>query len=77
MDEQDNRDLYSTKMLASMLSKDGNTIRMLAAKHKIGIRFGRDWIFNAADIERMRAIPGPGRPRKVKSDDPLPTGNPE
>jgi hypothetical protein len=54
--------LYDTKTAGEMIGKKAVTVRWMAAKHNIGQRVGRDWVFTDADIERMKALPGPGRP---------------
>lgn len=60
--------LYDTKTAGELLGKRPVTIRAMALKNKIGQRIGRDWIFTDADIELLKALPGPGRP--VSKDGP-------
>ena len=57
--------LYSTADVTELVGKAESTVRMLAAKHGIGRKIARSWIFTREDIERLRQIPGPGRPRQT------------
>lgn len=56
--------LYSTPEAAAILGKAPSTIRQNARRHGIGTVVGRSRVFNEADLERLRAVPGPGQPRK-------------
>lgn len=38
------------------------TVRMLARKHSIGTKVGRDWLFTEANIQAMADLPRAGRP---------------
>jgi hypothetical protein len=54
--------LYSTADVTDILNKAECTVRMLAAKHGIGRKIARSWVFTDEDVELLRKIPGPGRP---------------
>ncbi len=54
--------LYDTKAAGELIGKRPVTVRAMALKNNIGQRIGRDWIFTDADIDRLKALPGPGRP---------------
>lgn len=54
--------LYSTADVTELLDKAESTVRMLAAKHGIGRKIARSWVFTDEDVELLRKIPGPGRP---------------
>lgn len=65
--------LYSTADVTEIVNKAESTVRMLAAKHRIGRKIARSWVFTDEDIQRLRQIPGPGRrpnnpTRKTLSD---------
>jgi hypothetical protein len=53
---------YNTTEAGRLTGKKPVTVRQLAKTHNIGTRVGRDWVFTEADIERLKAIPKPGRP---------------
>lgn len=59
--------LYSTAEAAAATGKAVQTIRQLAKSHSIGQRIGRDWVFTQDDIERLKAVPKPGRPAFKKA----------
>jgi hypothetical protein len=60
--------LYNCKTAAELTGRSPVTVRQLARTRGIGRRVGRDWVFTDADIARLKAIPGPGRP--VSKSDP-------
>lgn len=55
--------LYSTADITELLNKAESTVRMLAAKHDIGRKVSGRWVFTDDDIDALRALPGPGRPK--------------
>jgi len=59
--------LLSTEDVKELLADRGRpielvTIRHHARTHHIGTKVGRDWVFTEDDVERLLALPGPGRP---------------
>ncbi len=54
--------LYTGKEVAEMTGRKPVTVRRLAIVHEIGFKMGRDWVFTPDDIEKIKAIPKPGRP---------------
>jgi len=38
------------------------SVRALARQYGIGQKLARDWLFSERDLEKMAALPGPGRP---------------
>lgn len=64
---------YTTADVAREIGCDPATIRRRAADSHgtIGRRHGRDWLFTAADLDRLRATvrPGPGCPAFVAGND--------
>lgn len=63
--------LYTTADAAREIGCDPATIRRRAKDSSIGRRHGRDWLFTAADLDRLRAVvrPGPGCPAFVPGND--------
>lgn len=57
--------LATTEQVAAHLGKAPRTVRALAAAHGIGIQIADRRLFDEAAITQLRAIPGPGRPRKA------------
>lgn len=60
--------LYDTNLLpvaavAAILGKSPTTIRAQLAALGIGQKIGRDYLINDADLTRLEAVPGPGRPK--------------
>ena len=62
--------LLTAEQIAKELGKSVEAIRKIAAKHNIGTKLGRDWIFTEQDIKAFEAIPGPGRPFGAKDSRP-------
>jgi hypothetical protein len=66
--------LYGSKQVAAMLHKRPVTIRANAKKYGIGRILSHDYIFTDEDIEKLRALPAVGRPKRAPkepvSDDP-------
>jgi hypothetical protein len=58
---------YTTKEAADALGiKSTGQVRQLAAALGVGEKWGRDWMFTDADLDRMRqrnTSPGPKGPR--------------
>lgn len=54
----------NTEQVAAYLGKDPVTIRANAQKLGVGTKLGRDWLFGWSDIDKIAAIPNPGRPVK-------------
>jgi len=50
-------------MAAAMLGKSPTTIRAQLAALGIGQKWGRDYLISGADLTRLEAVPGPGRPK--------------
>jgi hypothetical protein len=59
--------LYDCKDAAKILNKKPITVRKNAREHSIGRVVGGAWIFTEADVEALRKLPGPGRPKGDKS----------
>jgi len=57
--------LYSIAEVAKITGKAVVTVRMLVRSHNLGKKVGRDWVLTDDDIEKLRNIPGPGRPPKA------------
>lgn len=57
-----NNKLYNSDEAGHLTGRKGVTVRQLAKVHGIGQRVGRNWVFTDEDIERLKAIPKPGRP---------------
>lgn len=58
-------ELHTSDDAAAAVNRSGPWVRAAAAKHNIGWRVGRDWVFRPDDIERLHAIVAaakPGRP---------------
>jgi len=55
----------NTVTAAQKFGKTPAMIRWLAQKHQIGVKIGRDWLFDDADMARLATCPKPGRPRKT------------
>lgn len=54
--------MMTTIQVAQRLGVDPSRVRQLAIKHRIGRKFGRDWMFSARDVARLAARntkPGP------------------
>lgn len=58
--------LYSSTEVAALVGKAASTVKQLARTHDIGRIVGHSRVFTEEDIERLRALPGPGRPRTPK-----------
>lgn len=59
-------ELRTSDEAAAAVNRSAPWVRAIAAKHGIGWRVGRDWVFRPDDIERLRVIVAaakPGRPR--------------
>lgn len=59
------RELRTADEAAAAVNRSGPWVRAAAAKHGIGWRVGRDWVFDAASIQALRDIAlaaKPGRP---------------
>jgi hypothetical protein len=54
--------LYNSEEAGQLTGRKAVTVRQLAKDHGIGQHVGRDWVFTQEDIERLKAIPKPGRP---------------
>lgn len=46
----------NTTAVAAQIGCDPSTIRRLAAQHGVGQKIGRDWIFTAGDVDKLRRI---------------------
>lgn len=57
--------LYTCAEAGALLDKAPVTVRQLARRHNIGSIVGKTRVFDAADLERLRALPGPGRPKRA------------
>lgn len=59
--------LYTTEDAAEILDRPLRNVQWATKKHNIGIHLGRDWVLTERDLELLRSLPGPGRPkRKVR-----------
>jgi hypothetical protein len=56
---------YNAEQVAQLLKKSAVAIRLVAAKHNIGTRLSREWVFTDEDIEQFKKIKR-GRPMKPK-----------
>lgn len=62
---------YTTAQVAQMTGKAERSIRKAAQVNKIGRKIGRDWLFGAADIAKIRAIKmGPPKGKRKKKAEP-------
>ena len=48
--------LYTASQLAKQLGCTPQTITRNAARHKIGRKLGRQWVFDTAEAERLRQL---------------------
>lgn len=55
-------ELLSVADAAEQLGIKERRMRVLISEHGLGRRIGRDYVLTPADVERMRARPGAGRP---------------
>ena len=64
--------LYTVNQVAAMLDKAAVTVRKAARVHGIGSKAGRDHLFTATDVERLRVVirDHSGRPAKVSHTPP-------
>lgn len=46
----------TTATAAAQIGCNPSTVRRLAAQHGVGVKIGRDWIFTAADVAKLRRI---------------------
>jgi hypothetical protein len=49
------QDLLTAAQVAADLGISGRLVRHIAVRDGVGSRVGRDWVFGAADLERLRA----------------------
>ncbi len=59
-----NATLYTAEEAAKLTGINLVTLRRRARVYKIGRRVGRDWLFEPADLDKLRAQPQLGRPFK-------------
>jgi len=57
--------IFTADEVAEILGKTRTPIYNAARRYGIGKKTGGIWIFSVADIEKLRALPEPGRPRKA------------
>ena len=62
LDMADRKRPYTTTEVAEIIGVHPRQVRHLAQKHRIGTRFGRDWLFTAADVRKFKDRPQIGRP---------------
>ena len=66
---------YTTRGAAAELGLAVDSVRAYVRKYEIGVRFGRDWMLDEKDLAviRWHMQQGPGRPKKRRDIDTLPT----
>lgn len=65
--------IYTVYEAAELMNKSHISVRTLVRRYGYGRKVGRDWILTDDDIEKLKAIPGPGRPRGAKDNRPRKT----
>lgn len=60
--------LYTIKGAARKVNMGVHKLRSRASRAKVGIDFDKLWVFTDADLEVIKAMRGPGQPRKVKPE---------
>lgn len=68
-------ELLSAEDVAQRTGRAPGTIRNLAARRGIGTKVGRDYVFAADDVERIRSL-RPGRPPQSGIDPSLAASRP-
>lgn len=57
--------LYNSAQVAELTGRVQDAVNLIARRHGIGVKVGRDWVFTAEDVEAIRQIPRKGgRPPK-------------
>ena len=64
---------YTTEQVSQMIGVTDARVRQMAiaSNGAIGRKWGRDWVFTDADLDRMRqrnTAPGPRGPRRKEGD---------
>lgn len=56
MQEEAMQETYTTKQVADMIGVNASRVRQLAiaSEGTIGRKWGRDWMFTAADVQALR-----------------------
>jgi hypothetical protein len=64
----ENENTYTTQQAAARLGITKARVRQIAIDHKgaIGRKWGRDWMFTDADLDRMRQRNTTRGPRKIE-----------
>lgn len=60
--------LYTAEEAAELTGVNLVTLRRRARVYKIGQRAGRDWLFETADLDKLRVQPQLGRPFKPTTE---------
>jgi len=58
---------YTVKEAAAQTGKTQAALRKLSARHGIGIKLGRDWLYTEAELKMLRHWRGSGRPPGAKN----------
>jgi transposase len=60
--------LFTTTQVAEMTGIKRRSVTLAANRYGVGTKMGRDWLFTAEDIVKLKGRPGRGRPPKVKEE---------
>ncbi len=58
--------LYTINEAAVLTGKAAVTVRMLVRTHGLGRKMGPIYVLTDKDLEALRKIPGPGRPKNPR-----------
>ena len=62
--------LFTTNEAAEILGRKRISVQLLAKRHGIGQKIGRDYLLTKEDIDRLRGLQGAGRPTGSKDSYP-------